>query len=444
MSFNISFFFLGFLFLGFVYLFLAFNGFEFMFNALFLDSVKVNEFWNVSYVVGFDGLSLLFSLLVVALIFICLLNFKYVNYRKGWYVVFLMAGLLIFLEMFLTRDLLIYFFFYELSALPMYLMISVWGSRERKVFAGNLLVLYTMIGSLFLLFTLYLLYIYTGTLNFNTFYFYFFDKDISKLLFLLFFFSFAIKVPVVPLHLWLPEAHVEAITPGSVLLAGVVLKLSVYAYLRGIFFFNSNYILVILISFLTYYLPSLLAMVQSDVKKIIAYASISHMGFSLFGLFSNNLVGVKGAVFMLFGHAIVASALFLAIGTLYERYKTRNIYYYGGLLMIMPLWSFFLFLFILGNIGFPGTVNFAPELMIFFGGFSYAKVFVFLAFLGMVLPLVYSLWLYIRLVYGGLNVNFVTYFSDVTRREFFYLLFLGFFVLFLGLMPNFLLDYLIF
>lgn len=444
MSFNISFFIISFFFLGFMYLLWVLGSLQFFTSLYFLDSLKINEFWNISYIVGLDGLSILFSLLVLFLVYICLLNYKYVNYRRFWYVLVLMGGLFIFLEMFWTRDLLVYFFFFELSALPMYLMISIWGSRERKVYAGNLLVIYTMVGSLFLLLTLFFLYIYVGTLNFSTFYYYFFDQDICKLIFLLFFFSFAIKIPVVPLHLWLPEAHVEAITPGSVLLAGVVLKLSVYVYLRGLFFFDSNYIFIILISFLTYYIPSLLAIVQNDVKKIIAYASISHMGFSLFGLFSKTLIGIQGAVFMLFGHAIVASALFLSVGIVYERYKTRNIFYYGGLSLIMPLWAFFFFLFILGNVGFPGTVNFSAELMIFYGGFFYSKVFMFLAFLGMVLPLVYSLFLYVRLVYGGLNINFITYFSDLTRREFMYIFVLGFFVIYLGLYPQTLVSLLVY
>jgi NADH-quinone oxidoreductase subunit M len=238
----------------------------------------------------------------------------------------------------------------------------------------------------------------------------------------------------------LPEAHVEAPTTGSIILAGILLKLGSYAILRfllGTFSIVCYdlifFILIIALFSLTQ--SSVVALCQIDIKKIIAYSSVAHMNYSLIGLFSQNLLGVAGCFIMIFSHAITSSALFLGIGVLYDRYKTRLIFYYGGLAAFMPIFTIIYFIFVLSNFGFPGTFNFIGEFLLTYGAFSFSFIVVFLTTFCLIFSLVYSLFLYNKLFYGHIKIFFVRYYSDVTRLEFFLLFLFFFLILFFGVYP---------
>lgn len=255
------------------------------------------------------------------------------------------------------------------------------------------------------------------------------------------FFGFAVKIPVMPVHIWLPEAHVEAPTPGSVILAGILLKLGTYAILRLLlgFFYNISYDLIffiLVLSLIGFSYASMVALSQIDIKKIIAYSSIAHMNFSLFGMFSFSIVGLAGMFYLMLGHAITSGALFLGIGVLYDRYKTRLIFYYGSLVNFMPIFSLLYFIFILSNFGFPGTSNFVGEFLILVGGFEFSNIIIFLSTFGMILSLIYSLFLYNRIFYGALQESFLRYYTDCSRLEFTILIIFAFFVIIGGLYPQ--------
>jgi proton-translocating NADH-quinone oxidoreductase chain M len=350
------------------------------------------------------------------------------------------------INIFFVIDILLLFIFFELIVLPLFFFVGVWGSRDRKIYASYLLFIYTLLGSALALFGFLILYLNKGSLNFIYFNNTIFLENYQVLLVFLLFFGFSVKVPIVPMHIWLPEAHVEAPTVGSVILAGIILKLGIYIYLRLIIF-SFSYIISILVNYIYFialisvYISSFSAIAQIDIKKVIAYSSIAHMNFALVGLFCNNLVSLLGSFFMMFGHAFVSGALFFCIGMLYDRYKTRLLFYYGGLVVFMPIWSTLFFIFILGNFGLPGTVNFVGEFIIFIGTFYSNNSIIILLILGLFLTLVYSLLLFNRLVFGKIKIEFIRFFSDLSRREVYILFILFIFVIYFGLKPNILFDY---
>jgi len=259
------------------------------------------------------------------------------------------------------------------------------------------------------------------------------------------FFGFAVKIPMLPVHIWLPEAHVEAPTPGSVILAGILLKLGSYAMIKLILIpvtsIYTDFVFIIFVfALIGFFYSSMVAYSQIDIKKIIAYSSIAHMNFSIIGLFSQHILGIFGVFVMMLGHAITSGSLFFGIGVLYDRYKTRIVFYYGSLTTFMPIFSIFYFLFIFSNFGFPGTVNFVGELFISIGGFYFSSLILFLCGAAMILSLVYSLLFYSRIFFGPLPQYFVRYFCDLTRLEFFVLSIFVFFVIFFGLYPTAILN----
>jgi proton-translocating NADH-quinone oxidoreductase chain M len=350
------------------------------------------------------------------------------------------------INVFFVSDIFFLFIFFELVILPLFLLVGIWGSRERKIYASYLLFIYTLFGSIFALFAFLILYFNKGSLNFIYFNNTIFLEYYQILLIFLLFFGFSVKIPIMPIHIWLPEAHVEAPTVGSVILAGIILKLGIYIYLRLIIFTFSYVIfylfnIIFFIAVLSIYISSFSAIAQIDIKKIIAYSSIAHMNFSIIGLFSVNIISILGSFFMMFGHALVSSALFFSIGMLYDRFKTRIIYYYGGLVIIMPIWVTCFFIFILGNFGFPGTINFVGEFIIFLGSFLFNNFIIICIIYGLFLTLIYSLFLFNRLVYGNLKLEFIRFFSDLTRREFYIIFIFIIFIIYFGIFPNLLFDY---
>jgi proton-translocating NADH-quinone oxidoreductase chain M len=359
----------------------------------------------------------------------------------------LFLSLWILINVFLSLDFFVFYIFFEAIIIPLFFFIGIWGSRSRKIYASYQFFIYTLFGSIFIFLCFLSVFFNTGSSSFDVFSFSCFFEERQFFVWVFLFLGFSFKVPILPFHIWLPEAHVEAPTPGSVILAGILLKLGTYAILR--FLVNSFYVIsydllffVLVLSLFGLVYSSLVALNQVDIKKIIAYSSIAHMNFSLVGFFSQSLLGVSGAFYMMLGHAITSSALFFGVGVLYDRYKTRLLFYYGGLAGFMPIFSVLYFFFILSNFGFPGTVNFVGEFFIFFGLFESSIAFSFFFTFGLFLSLVYSLFFYNRVFFGPF-FNKLCYYSDCKRLEFYVLFVLFFFVIFFGLFPGIILSFLL-
>ena len=364
---------------------------------------------------------------------------------KEYLITLLFLDLLL-LCVFCTLDILLFYIFFESILIPMYLMIGIWGSRERKIRAVYLFFFYTLLGSLCML--LALLYIYSkfGTFNYEYIYFSKFSCKEQYWLWLAFFLSFASKIPLFPFHVWLPEAHVEAPTAGSVLLAGILLKLGVYGFLRfnlnlfpeASFFFSP---LVYILSIIGIIYTSMSALRQTDMKRIVAYSSVAHMNLVTLGIFSFNILGTEGSLIQSISHGFVSGAMFLLIGILYARYHSRFVYYFSGLTHTMPLYSSFFFLFTMANIALPGTSSFIGEFLLLAGLFRTNFLSCFFATLGVILCGCYSLWLYNRICFGNLNVQNTTLFTDLNIREFTLLLPLLLLVIIIGVYPKIFLQY---
>ena len=327
----------------------------------------------------------------------------------------------------------------------MFIIVGVWGARQRKIHAAYQFFFYTLLGSILMLLGIVVIYFHLGTTDIQILLNSYFTPYRQLFLWLAFFASFSVKVPMLPVHIWLPEAHVEAPTAGSVILAGVLLKLGTYGIIRfmiPIFPYANTFFtpLIFTLCIIAIIYSSCTTIRQIDLKKIIAYSSVAHMNYALLGLFVNNSQGLEGSLYLMLGHGVVSSALFLCIGILYDRYHTRNILYYGGLVLTMPLFSLFFLIFILSNIGMPGTINFVGELLVLLGIFQQNTITAVLAGTSMVLGAVYSIWLYNRLVFGYVKEKSLLIFCDLSRREINIVVPLAFVSLFLGIYPSIILN----
>lgn len=399
------------------------------------------SFIDISYIIGIDGISISFILLCSFIILFCFLLYWYLNYLLNFYSFILFFSLWVLVNIFASIDLVFFYIFFEGVVIPMFFLIGIWGSRKRKIYASYQFFIYTLLGSIFVLLVILSVYFNKGSSSFDFILNAYFFSNRHLLLLIFLFIGFGVKVPIMPLHIWLPEAHVEAPTPGSIILASILLKLGSYAILRImlVLFFNVSLDLIffiLVLSLFSFTYASMVALSQIDIKKIIAYSSIAHMNFSLFGIFSESILGLSGIFFLMFGHAITSGALFLSIGVLYDRYKTRLIFYYGSLVIFMPIFAICMFILILSNFGFPGTINFVGEFLILVGAFEYSNVIVFLSAFGMILTLIYSLSVYARIFFGSLQILFIRFYSECSRLEFFILSIFVFFVLIFGLFPN--------
>jgi len=439
---------------------LGFSGLVFVLSFILMDFISLNNYYiqnlivydlgfgflNFYFLLGLDGISIFFFILSSFLIFLCILFVWEEKLLKEYIFVLLTLDLLL-LFVFSTLDLLFFYIFFEAILIPMYIMIGVWGSRERKIRAVYMFFFYTLVGSLFML--LSLIYIYTkfGTLNYEYLYFAKFSFTEQCWLWLAFFFSFASKIPLFPFHIWLPEAHVEAPSVGSVLLAGILLKLGVYGFLR----FNLNLFvdaslfflpLVYTLSILGIVYASMSALRQTDIKRIIAYSSVAHMNLVTMGIFSFNTLGIEGSIVQSVSHGFVSGAMFLLIGILYKRYHSRFVYYYSGLTHMMPIYSALFCFFTMANIALPGTSSFIGEFLLLIGIFKENILAAIFATLGVILCGAYSLWLYNRICFGNLNTINILYYKDIDFKEFSIMLPLLILVVVIGIYPDLLIRYL--
>lgn len=399
------------------------------------------EFINLNYTLSFDGLGLYFILLTLLLFTLCVLLVWNLKYKLHDFLAALFIINFLLINVFGVIDLIFFYIFFEALLIPMFLLIGVWGSRERKIVAAYQFFLYTLFGSLFMLISVFFLYSHFGTADFKIFTTFSVTFTRQLVFWLLFFFAIAVKVPMFPVHIWLPEAHVEAPTAGSVILAGVLLKLGLFALIKFLFpvFANASVVyspLILLIAVIGIVYASSSTLSQIDMKKMVAYSSVAHMNFAVLGTFSFNFYGVLGGVLLMLAHGLVSSGLFLCVGVLYDRYKTRLFLYYGGLIRLMPSFAFFFLVLVLANMSFPGTFNFIGELLVFFGVIFVNFFICLLSGITMVFSAAYSLALFTHTMLGSLNAFFVKHFSDLSKREFFILFILVFFTIFFGIFPN--------
>ena len=404
-----------------------------------------NDIFNLNYSFGLDGISLLFFVLSSFLIFLCIIFIQNEKYLKE-YLISIFFIHLILLIIFSILDLFLFYVFFEALLIPMYLLIGLWGSRERKIRAAYLLFFYTVCGSLLFFISIIYIYSVTGTFNYEFLLYHNFSYIEQLFLWFGFFISFASKIPMFPFHIWLPEAHVEAPTVGSVLLAGILLKLGVYGFLRyslvlfpdaSIFYIPFVYTL----SIIGIIFASLNAIRQTDLKRIIAYSSIAHMNLIVLGLFSFNSIGLEGAILQSISHGFVSGALFFLVGVLYDRYHTRLLFYYGGFVHMMPIYSSFFLFFTMANIALPGTSSFIGEFTLLLGIFKNNVFTCIISATSVVLSGAYSLWLYNRICFGNLKINYTLKYKDLNKYETLIFIPLFVLVLFIGIFPNYILKF---
>ena len=378
--------------------------------------------YDISYYLGIDGISLLFVLLTTFLTPLCILaSWESIKTRVKEYMIAFLVLETMMVGVFSSLDLVIFYLFFEGTLIPMFLIIGVWGGPGR-VYATFKFFLYTLLGSVLFLLAIIAMYHVAGTTSIPSLMAFDFPFETQRWLWLALFASFAVKVPMWPVHTWLPDAHVEAPTAGSMVLAGVLLKFGGYGFLRfslpmfpeASAFFTP---LVFTLSVIAIIYTSLVALAQEDMKKLIAYSSVAHMGFVTIGLFTVNTQGVEGAILVMLSHGFVSAALFLCVGVIYDRVHSRRIDSYGGLVHRMPLYAFVFLLFALASVGLPGTSGFVGEFLTLVGAFRVSPAVALLATIGIILGPAYMLWLYRRVIFGELTKDELKEILDLNPRE---------------------------
>ncbi len=397
--------------------------------------------FNINYKVGIDGISMLFVLLTTLLTPICVLSsWESIQNRVKEYMISFLVLETFMIGMFCALDMVVFYIFFEAVLIPMFVIIGVWGGPGR-VYAAFKLFLYTLLGSVLMLLALLAMYFTTGSTDIPTLMAYRFPVEMQTWLWLAFFASFAVKIPMWPVHTWLPDAHVEAPTAGSVILAAVLLKFGGYGFLRfSLPMFPEASVmftpLIYTLSIIAVIYTSLVALAQEDMKKLIAYSSVAHMGFVTIGTFTLTVQGVEGAIYMMLAHGIVSAALFLIVGVVYDRIHSREISAYGGLVHRMPAYALIFMLFMLASVGLPGTAGFVGEFLILVGAFKANTWVAALAATGLILSAAYMLSLSRRVIFGKLTKDSLAAIGDMNAREIAVFAPLVVLVIFMGVYPG--------
>jgi len=410
------------------------SNFQFVEEKVWMDGF-------INFKLGIDGISILFILLTTLITPLCI--FSGINSLKFKIKEFLIAILVLetlMLGVFCSLDLVIFYLFFEGGLIPMFLIIGIWGGPKR-VYSSFKFFLFTLLGSVLMLVAIISIYWITGTTDVVTLLDLRIGEKYQYLLWLAFFSSFAVKMPMWPVHTWLPDAHVEAPTAGSVVLAAILLKMAGYGFIRfslGLFPLASYYFtpMVFTLSVIAIIYTSLVALMQDDMKKLIAYSSVAHMGFVTIGIFSITKQGLDGSIVQMISHGLISAGLFLSVGVIYDRYHSRMISSYSGLANIMPKYAFILMIFTLASLGLPGTSGFVGEFLILIGVFQTSVITAIMASLGIILAAAYMLWLYKRIIFGRLINEQMKVMKDINKAEIYIFAPLIFLILYFGFYPD--------
>ena len=395
----------------------------------------------VNYKVGIDGISILFIILTTFITPLCVISVNTtIKKRLKDFLISILLLETLMIGVFCSLDLVVFYLFFEGGLIPMFLIIGIWGG-ERRVYSAFKFFLFTLLGSVLMLVAIITIYWLTGTTDVEALYEIGIETKYQNLLWLAFLSSFAVKTPMWPVHTWLPDAHVEAPTAGSVLLAAILLKMAGYGFIRfsiGLFPVASDYFvpLIYALSLIAIIYTSLVALMQEDMKKLIAYSSVAHMGFVTLGIFTLTQQGIEGGIFQMISHGLVSAALFLCVGVVYERMHTRLIKDYGGVVSVMPKYAIVFMVFALGSLSLPGTSGFIGEFLILMGAFKKSFFVAAVASIGVILGAAYILWLYKRVIFGKIINQDVKKLIDLNNSEIFILWSLAIPILFFGFYPE--------
>ena len=412
-------------------------------NVSYFQFVEDREWIKgfINYTIGIDGISILFIILTTFITPLCVISIcSTIKYRLKDFLIAVLLLETLMIGVFCSLDLVIFYLFFEAGLIPMFLIIGIWGG-ERRVYSAFKFFLFTLLGSVLMLVAIISIYFLNGTTNYETLFEIGINQNYQNLLWLAFFSSFAVKTPMWPVHTWLPDAHVEAPTAGSVLLAAILLKMAGYGFIRfslGLFPYASEFFvpLIYTLSLVAIIYTSMVALMQDDMKKLIAYSSIAHMGFVTLGIFTFTRQGIEGSIFQMISHGLVSAALFFSVGVLYDRAHTRLIANYGGIVSVLPKYAVVFMIFTLGGVGIPGTSGFIGEFLILMGAFKKNIVVASIASLGVILAAAYMLWMYKRVIFGKLkNINLLSL-KDLNRSEQITLISLAVFIIFFGFYPE--------
>ena len=412
--------------------------FQFVENKNWIDGF-------INFQLGIDGISILFILLTTFITPICIFSgIQSIKYKIKEFLIAILLMETLMLGVFCSLDFVVFYLFFEAGLIPMFLIIGIWGGPKR-VYSAFKFFLFTLLGSVLMLVAIISIYWITGTTDLIKLLDTKILQDYQYLLWLAFFSSFAVKMPMWPFHTWLPDAHVEAPTTGSVILASILLKMAGYGFIRfslGLFPVASDFFtpLIFTLSIIAIIYTSLIALMQEDMKKLIAYSSVAHMGFVTLGIFSVNKQGIEGSIIQMISHGLISAALFLCVGVLYERFQSRMISSYGGLVNIMPKYSFVFMIFTLGALGLPGTAGFIGEFLILVGVFQKSILVGTIASIGIILAAAYMLWLYKRVIFGRIINSEIKKMKDLNNVEIYIFSSLALLVIFFGFYPEPLLN----